>query len=226
MKKKILVVDDEENICQMMTDILEEQNYAVGVSHNTDEGLKKLQSMEPDLVLLDLRLPTIGGLELCRIIKSDERTKHIPVIMLTVQNLETDKVIGLEMGADDYITKPFGQKELLARIKALFRRLDQQRGAKAVLKSGDLTIDVDKHQVKIKDKEVTLTPKEFDLLCVLMKSADKVVQRSALMSSVWGYEYTGTMGTIDVHIRYLRKKLGPYGKKIKTVVGLGYRFEN
>lgn len=226
MKKKIVVIDDEENICQMISDLLEDQNYAVSSAYNTEDGLKKVQSMEPDLVVMDLRMPTIGGLELCRIMKTDPRTKHIPVIMLTVQNLETDKVIGLEMGADDYITKPFGSKEFLARIKAIFRRTEHQRGDKAIFKSSDLIVDLDKHQVKLKDKEIALTPKEFDLLCVLLKNADKVVQRSALMSSVWGYEYTGTMGTIDVHIRYLRKKLGPYGKKIKTVVGLGYRFEN
>jgi two-component system alkaline phosphatase synthesis response regulator PhoP len=180
------------------------------VANNTDEGFKKLFESPPDLILLDVWLPSIGGLEFCRQIRQDPRGRHVPVLMLTVQDKESDKVMGLEMGADDYMTKPFSQRELLARIKALLRRFE--RAAPEVLNftSGDLTADLDK---------------EFDLLIVLFRGRNKAVSRQNLLTAVWGFETPGNTGTIDVHIRHLRKKLGAHGDKIKTILGFGYRFD-
>lgn len=226
-KKKILIVDDEPQICQLVKDILEEDNFTATTAHSTDEAFQKMKMTLPDLVLLDVRLPTIGGLEFCRQLKQDVRTRKIPVIMLTVQDTETDKVIGLEVGADDYLTKPFGNRELLARIKALFRRIDLHHSeGDAIMHVGPMDIDLDMHEVKVKGKDVLLTPKEFELLVTLAKNKNKALRREALMSTVWGYDYPGTLGTIDVHIRHLRKKLGEAGRYIKTLIGVGYRLDD
>lgn len=226
-KKRILIVDDEPQICQLVKDILEEDNYTATTAHSTDEAFQKIKITLPDMVLLDVRLPTIGGLEFCRQLKQDVRTRRTPVIMLTVQDTETDKVIGLEVGADDYLTKPFGNRELLARIKAVFRRIDMAKSdVDSVIRVGGLEIDLDMHEVKFKGKDLFLTPKEFELLVVLAKNKNKALRREALMSAVWGYDYPGTLGTIDVHIRHLRKKLGPAGRCIKTLIGVGYRLDD
>lgn len=226
-KKRILIVDDEVQICQLVKDVLEEDNYTATTAHSTDEAFQKLKVALPDMILLDVRLPTIGGLEFCRQVKQDPRTRKIPVIMLTVQDTETDKVIGLEVGADDYLTKPFGNRELLARIKAVFRRLDMNKtDGDSMIKVGPLEIDLEMHEVKNKGKDVMLTPKEFELLVALAKNKNKALRREALMSAVWGYDYPGTLGTIDVHIRHLRKKLGEGGRYIKTLIGVGYRLDD
>ncbi|OVE76515.1 hypothetical protein BVX98_05920 [bacterium F11] len=226
-KKRILIVDDEPQICQLVKDVLEEDNYTATTAHSTDEAFQKLKLTLPDMILLDVRLPTIGGLEFCRQIKQDVRTRRIPIIMLTVQDTETDKVIGLEVGADDYLTKPFGNRELLARIKAVFRRVDMAKSdGSSLIKVASLDIDLDMHEVKHKGKDLLLTPKEFELLVALAKNKNKALRREALMSAVWGYDYPGTLGTIDVHIRHLRKKLGDAGKHIKTLIGVGYRLDD
>ncbi|HRY29737.1 MAG TPA: response regulator transcription factor [Elusimicrobiota bacterium] len=225
MKKKILVVDDDVQLCQLASDILEEHGYQALTANNTDEGFKKLYEARPDLIILDVWLPSIGGLEFCRQVRLDEQTRHIPIIMLTVQDKEMDKVMGLEMGADDYMTKPFGQRELLARIKALFRRFDRAMPEAKLLRSGDLLIDMDMHVVKVKNRSVPMTPKEFDLLVTLIQNHRKAMNRQNLLTSVWGYDAPATTGTIDVHIRHLRRKLGSHGKKIKTILGFGYRFD-
>src|SRR5689334_3795063 len=226
-KKRILIVDDEPQICQLVKDILEENGYTATTAHTTDEAFQKIKLTLPDLIVLDVRLPTIGGLEFCRQLKQDVRTKKVPVIMLTVQDTETDKVIGLEVGADDYLTKPFGNRELLARIKAVFRRLEMNKSDESsVLKIGPMEIDLDMHEVKYKGKDLMLTPKEFELLVALAKNKNKALRREALMSAVWGYDYPGTLGTIDVHIRHLRKKLGEAGRYIKTLIGVGYRLDD
>ena len=221
------MVDDEQQICQLVKDILEENGYTATMAHTTDEAFQKIKLALPDLILLDVRLPTIGGLEFCRQIRQDVRTRKLPVIMLTVQDTETDKVIGLEVGADDYITKPFGNREILARIKAVFRRVDNGKSDESsTLKIGPLEIDLDMHEVKYKGKDLMLTPKEFELLVALAKNKNKALRREALMSAVWGYDYPGTLGTIDVHIRHLRKKLGDAGRYIKTLIGVGYRLDD
>jgi two-component system alkaline phosphatase synthesis response regulator PhoP len=223
-KRKILVVDDELQVCQLVQDILEQHGFAVTPCHTTDEAFAKMRNGLPDLIILDLRLPTIGGLEFCRQLKTDPKTQKIPVIMVTVQDTETDKVIGLEAGADDYLTKPFGQRELLARIKAIFRRIEMlSQPPDPILKIGQLEINLEMHEAKIRGVVVAVTPKEFDLLVTLVKNKNKALRRETLMASVWGYDYPGTLGTIDVHIRHLRSKLGSYGKYIKTLIGVGYR---
>lgn len=225
-KKRILIVDDEPQICQLIKDVLEENAYTATTAHTTDEAFQKIKLAMPDMILLDVRLPTIGGLEFCRQVKQDVKTKKVPVIMLTVQDTETDKVIGLEVGADDYLTKPFGNRELLARIKAVFRRVEMSKSDEgSVVKIGPLEIDLDMHEVKYKGRDLNLTPKEFELLVVLAKNKNKALRREALMSAVWGYDYPGTLGTIDVHIRHLRKKLGDAGRYIKTLIGVGYRLD-
>jgi len=225
-KRKILIVDDEPQVCQLVQDILEQNGYLITACHTTDEAFEKLRSGVPDLIILDLRLPTIGGLEFCRQLKSDQKTQKIPVMMLTVQDTETDKVIGLEAGADDYLTKPFGQRELLARIKAIFRRMEMfTEPPQPVLSIGPLEIDLEMHEAKLRGRILPVTPKEFDLLVTLVKNKNKALRRETLMASVWGYDYPGTLGTIDVHIRHLRSKLGEYGKHIKTLIGVGYRFD-
>jgi two-component system alkaline phosphatase synthesis response regulator PhoP len=224
-KKKILVVDDDIQLCQLTSDILEEHGYQPLAAYSTDEGFKKLYEHRPDLIILDVWLPSIGGLEFCRQLRQDDHIQHIPVIMLTVQDKEMDKVMGLEMGADDYMTKPFSQRELLARIKALIRRFERSAPTIRVMESGDLSIDLDKHVVKVKGKVVSMTPKEFDLLTALVQSRRKALNRQSLLTAVWGLDAPGNTGTIDVHIRHLRKKLGSHGDKIKTVLGYGYRFD-
>ena len=165
--KKILVIDDDVQLCQLTSDILEEHGFQTLVANNTDQGFKKLYEESPDLILLDVWLPSIGGLEFCRQIRQDSRGRHVPVLMLTVQDKESDKVMGLEMGADDYMTKPFSQRELLARIKALLRRFDRAQPEALSFSTGDLTVDLDKHTVRVKGKILDLTPKEFDLLTAL-----------------------------------------------------------
>lgn len=225
MKKKILVVDDDTQLCQLTSDILEEHGFTPLAANSTDEGFKRLFDSRPDLIVLDVWLPSIGGLEFCRQVRLDESTRHVPILMLTVQDKEMDKVMGLEMGADDYMTKPFGQRELLARIKALLRRASHHTASSRMLQAGDLFIDMDMHTVKIKNKIVSMTPKEFDLLAALVQSRRKALSRQALLTSIWGFNAPGTTGTIDVHIRHLRRKLGSLGEKIKTILGFGYRFD-
>lgn len=223
--KKILVVDDDLQLCQLISDILEEHGYQTVIANSTDQAFKKLFENNPDLVVLDVWLPTIGGLEFCRQIRQDERGRHVPVLMLTVQDKEMDKVMGLEMGADDYMTKPFSQRELLARIKALLRRFDRSEPESVSLSSGDLEVNLPKHTVQVKGKVVDLTPKEYDLLTTLLRQKKKALSRQSLLTAVWGFDAPGHSGTIDVHIRHLRRKLGPHGDKIATVQGFGYRFD-
>lgn len=223
--KKILVIDDDVQLCQLTSDILEEHGFQTMVANNTDQGFKLLYDGAPDLILLDVWLPSIGGLEFCRQIRQDARGRHVPVLMLTVQDKESDKVMGLEMGADDYMTKPFSQRELLARIKALLRRFDRAQPEIVSFSTGDLTVDLDKHTVRVKGKILDLTPKEFDLLTVLFKNRNKAVSRQTLLAAVWGFDSPGNTGTIDVHIRHLRKKLFSHGDKIKTILGFGYRLD-
>ena len=225
-RKKILVVDDDVQLCQLVCDILEEHGFQAISANNTDQGFKRLTESRPDLLILDVWMPSVGGFEFCRQIRQDPEMKGIPVMMLTVQDKEMDKVMGLEMGADDYMTKPFSQKELLARVKALLRRYERSSPPEdAQLKSGELEVDISRHVIRIKGKAVEMTPKEFDLLTTLLQSRKKAVSRRTLLTTVWGFEAPGNTGTIDVHIRHLRHKLGAHGDKIKTVLGYGYRFD-
>jgi len=223
MKKKIFLADDDKDLISFLSSLLEENGYITFTAQTTETALNKIKKSLPDLILLDIRMPSIGGIELCRILKKNKKTRAIPVIMLTVQNSPVDKVIGLEIGADDYITKPFDERELLARIKALFRRLEYKE-EKDVLKTKNIKIKVDERIVFISGEPVKLMPKEFDLLLTFVKNKNKALSREYLVETVWGYEYFGTSRTLDTTIKRLRKKLGAEAKRIETITGIGYRF--
>lgn len=225
LKKRILVVDDDKDIRKLVENILTKEGFATIGAESAADALKKIQSAKPNLIILDLQLPDKDGFEVCRTLRADPATKFIPVIILTVQTLDSYKIAGLEIGADDYITKPFNQTELVARVKAIIRRVDWRDKSETVLKDGNLSINLDKHAVHMDEKPLELSPKEFDLLFSLLKNRGKVLTRSELSETVWGHEYFGNTRTVDVHVGRLRKKLGKIGEKIKTVERIGYRYE-
>jgi two-component system alkaline phosphatase synthesis response regulator PhoP len=226
MKKKILVVDDDQEAVELLEEILTAQNFRVISARNGDEAIKKVREEKPDGVVLDVVLPGLGGLDVCRILKQDKVTHPIPIIMVSGKVMETrDKVAGFEAGADDYLTKPFEATELVARIRSLLRRYELSGDFEEVIEKEGISLDVDRATVRVKGKLVNLRPKEFDLLYLLMKKAGRVLSRSYLLASIWGYEYFGATRTVDVHIRRLREKLGEQAaRKIKTIEGKGYMF--
>ena len=227
MQKKILVIDDEENIRELIKFNLESEGYSVVTAVNGKEGLDYLDD-SIDLIVLDLMLPEIDGLAVCRKIRNDENYKNIPIIMLTAKGEEVDRILGLEMGADDYMTKPFSPRELVARIKAIMRRIKPQNdneskdNNKKIVSSGDLFLNYESHEVKKEGELINLTPKEFELLKYLLINRNRVLTRDILLEKIWGYEYSGDTRTVDVHIRRLRKKIGD--GYISTVRGVGYKF--
>ena len=230
-KKVVLAVDDEAHILELLKYNLEANGYEVLQAESGEEGLQILEEKKVDVVLLDLMLPQIDGLETLRRIRTNLKTKNIPVIMLTAKSEEFDKVLGLEMGADDYIAKPFGIRELMARLKAVLRRTKQenQNGMpeKKVITVGDLEIGLDSKTVTKKGQPIEMSLKEFELLKILAENPGRVYSRDVLLEKVWGYEYIGETRTVDVHIRHIRKKIeeddsNPY--YIKTVRGYGYKF--
>lgn len=227
MSEKVLIIDDEMHIVELLRFNLETSGYKTIYSYDGFDGFIKAKEEKPDLILLDWMLPNISGIEVLKKIRQDADLKKIPVIMLTAKNMEDDKVEGLEVGADDYITKPFSIKELLARITSVMRRYGMNTGKESEeLTAGNLKLNLTKHEVKINDKKVDLTLKEFELLKLLLKNRGKVLSRNFLLDEIWGYEYYGETRTVDVHIRYLRKKLEEAGadeKYIETIRGVGYK---
>ncbi len=223
LKKRILVIDDDASISKLVSDVFAEEGFSVTTASNGAEGIKKVRLSKPDLVILDLRLPDMDGFQICQTLKKDRSVSSIPIIMLTVKSTKSSTVAGLEMGADDYIVKPFNQEELVARVKTVLRRAGGEEKAEEILRYGDMRLDLNKHTVFTKDKQVDLTPMEFNLLHVLVKKKGHVLNRNFLLETVWGYEYFGTTRTVDVHVGRLREKLGPLGDKIETVEGVGYR---
>ena len=224
-KKKIIVVEDEPDLVDVVTYNLEREGYSVLASQRGDEGLNLIRSEVPDLVLLDLMLPGMDGLSICRQMKSDSSTKEIPIIIASAKGEESDVVIGLEMGADDYLAKPFSPRELLARIRAVLRRgapTADVRDDRIVIR--DLTIDSRKHEVKINNVVVSLTSTEFKLLHHLASSRGRAFSREQLLNRVVGMGVVVVDRNIDVHIRALRKKLGDHSDMIQTIRGVGYRF--
>ena len=222
---KILIVEDERDIVQALEYNLKKEGFEVSKAYDGIQGLKLATDASSDIILLDLMLPGIDGLELCRRIKKDPHTENIPVIMLTAKSGETDKVVGLEVGADDYMTKPFSMRELIARVKAILKRYGKKtKEVGVLLKFPDLLIDPEKHQVTASGKPIELTAKEFSLLQYLAENKEKVFGRDRLLDSVWGIEAAIETRTVDVHIRRLREKLGKAGKHLKTVRGVGYKF--
>lgn len=224
--EKILVVDDEEHIIQLIKFNLEKNGYKVISAIDGIEGLKTAKSERPQLVLLDLMLPGLDGYDVCREIRKDNNISNMPVIMITAKGEELDKILGLELGADDYITKPFSVRELMARVKAVLRRTKIEYNDKSY-KFGDIAIDFQKHEIIKANEKLDLTLKEFELLEVLIKNKGRVMTRDFLLDKIWGYEYIGETRTVDVHIRHLRQKIEDDDKKpkyIETIRGIGYRF--
>ena len=227
MKETILIVEDEKDIVKMLDYNLKKEGFKILTAHDGEDALDEASTKHPDLILLDLMLPGIDGLEVCKELKSERKTASIPVIMLTAKSQESDKVVGLELGADDYVTKPFSPRELIARIKAILRRAKDKDKSLEILKIGDLTMDLSKISVTIKDKPVELTSKEFELLRTLVQAKGRMLSRDYLLDNIWGFDHAIEIQTrtVDVHIRTLRKKLKTAAKYIITVKNYGYRFE-
>ena len=224
----ILVVDDEEPILELLRFNLEKEGYQVCVAKDGQEALERVAKEQPDLLVLDVMLPGMDGLEVCRILRSNPKFQQIPIIMLTAKGEEIDTVLGLELGADDYMTKPFSPRELLARIKARLRRLNSSEEAVAQIIRGELRIDLTGFRVHVRGEETELTPKEFELLRVFATHPGKVYSRDELLDRIWGYEYDGDTRTVDVHVRHLRLKVerDPSNPEyIETLRGIGYRFK-
>lgn len=225
--KKILIIDDEIHIVELLKFNLENNGYKVDYSYDGFDGYLKTKEFQPDLILLDWMLPNISGIDLLKKIRSDETLEQIPVIMLTAKNMEEDKLEGLEDGADDYITKPFSVKEVLARITSVLRRYKYTSNEKIqVLKADDIQVNVNKHIVTKNGQEIELTLKEFQILKLLIENKGNVLTRTFLLDKIWGYDYYGETRTLDVHIRHLRKKIGDNDSKlIETVRGVGYKIK-
>lgn len=228
MKEKILIVEDEKDIVKMLEYNLKKDGFRTISAHDGEDALEYAIREHPDLIILDLMLPGMDGLEVCKELKKETKTALIPIIMLTAKAQESDKVVGLELGADDYVTKPFSPRELIARIKAVLRRAKEKDKFPEVLRIGDLAIDLFKIAVSVKDKLIELTSKEFELLKTLMKAKGRVLSRDYLLDTIWGFDHAIEIQTrtVDVHIRTLRKKLKSEAKRIVTVKNYGYRFED
>ena len=224
---KILVIEDEKDIVETLEYNLTKDGFKIYKANDGKAGLKLAREKLPDLILLDLMLPQIEGTEVCKILKQQAKTANIPIIMLTAKSSEVDKVVGLEIGADDYVTKPFSMRELLARVKAILKRYarSDENIKKPFLKFPNLEIDIEKHEVKVDNREIELTAKEFALLQYLAENKGKAISREKLLDTVWGIEVAIETRTVDVHVKRLREKLGKKGGKyISTLRGIGYKF--
>ena len=222
---KVLVVDDEDHIVELARIYLTREGYEVEGVGDGSQALARFGQIKPDLVVLDIMLPGADGLEICKEIR---KLSQVPIIMLTARDEVTDKVVGLEVGADDYLTKPFHPQELVARAKALLRRARIEPDAPKLIRAGKLEVDLERHEVRHEHVKVQLRPKEFDLLTLLARHPGRVFQRSELLDLVWGYDFPGYTRTVDVHVQQLREKLAAAGvtePSIETVWGVGYRLE-
>jgi DNA-binding response OmpR family regulator len=225
MPGKILVADDEANIVQLLRLYLREEGYEVVAAHDGRQAIERFHAESPDLVLLDLMMPEVGGFEVCQEIR---KTSDVPVIMLTARSDDVDKIVGLEMGADDYVTKPFNPREVVARVKANLRRRDWDAAAaredsQGPVTVGDITLDPASREVAVAGSSVRLRQREFDLLAAFLRHPNVVLDRERLLSMVWGEDYYGDPRTIDVHVAWLRDKLSAGSPKIETVWGVGYK---
>ena len=223
-KTRILVVEDEKDILELVDYNLQQEGFQTICAESGDVVLDIVKKDHPDLIVLDLMLPGLAGTEVCKILKQSEETCSIPVIILTAKGEEIDRVVGFELGADDYVTKPFSPRELVLRVKAILKRMNTGSDEKEVIQINGLTIDKPRHQVYLNDHVINLTSTEFNLLLTLVERKGRVQTRDMLLETVWGYEYSGFTRTVDTHMRRLRSKLGEWGDKIETVRGIGYRF--
>ncbi|SKA62918.1 response regulator [Desulfobaculum bizertense] len=223
--ESILIVEDDEDILQLLSFNFESADFLVHTATDGRDGLAKAREHHPDLVLLDLMLPGMDGFAVCRELKRGSDTSEIPVIMLTARGEEVDRIVGLELGADDYVVKPFSFRELMLRVRAVLRRSKGTAPVRSTLEREGLRIDLEAHRVDIDGQEVILTATEFKLLSDLVQSSPRVRTRDQLLSSVWGYEFEGYARTVDTHVRRLRQKLGSKADLVETVRGVGYRFK-
>lgn len=227
MAESILVVDDDRQIVRLLQAYLEKAGYQVSVAYDGETALHVIRHDRPDLVLLDLSLPGRGGLDVTRIVRDDSSLAAMPIVMITARVEDQDKIVGLELGADDYVTKPFNPREVMARVRAVLRRSQEDSAPSRVIRTGNLTIDLDQHQVLIEEREVNLTRSEFSLLRTLAESPGHTFTRSELIEYGLGYGYEGSQRTVDSHIKNLRRKLAEAGVAttglVETVFGVGYR---
>jgi two-component system alkaline phosphatase synthesis response regulator PhoP len=222
--KKILIVEDDPDIAQLVKLYLERDGFRASIAKSGAEALLLVKSGKPDLLVLDLMLPEIDGIEVCKRLRNAPDTALLPIIMLTAKSEESDTIIGLELGADDYVTKPFSPKALVARVKALFRRLERTEEPKrSSFSFGPLSLDPARHEITVKGKEVSLTAKEFGLLEHLLRHPGRVLTRDVLLNTVWGYDYYGTTRTVDVHVRRLKMKIPLLNDAIVSIKSLGYK---
>ena len=222
-KNRVLIIDDDQHICQILKDYFEFENFEVVLAYNGSEGFKKIENNNPDIVLLDLMLPELDGLEICKRLKPHN---HVPIIIISAKNKDVDRIRGLELGADDYVTKPFSPKEIVLRTKTVLRRIGGGEKQTDVLVFPHLSINKNYKLVQVDGKEISLTPKEFNLLWEMVSSPKTVFSREKLLKLVWGYDYFGDIRTVDTHIKSLRNKLGEDAASyLRTVWGFGYKFD-
>jgi two-component system alkaline phosphatase synthesis response regulator PhoP len=224
IKQKVLIVDDDADIRRLVRTVLERDGFIVNTAASSAEFFKILPQFKPDLAVLDLQLPDEDGFTILKRIKKNTVTADLPVVMLTVQSVDSYKIAGLEIGADDYIVKPFNQGEFLARVKAVLRRTKPKEANVGLIDDGAVKLNLNQHRLEINGKVVDLSPKEFDLLAALMRTKNTVLTRETLCESVWGHELVGNTRTVDVHVGRLRKKIEPFDNRIETVERIGYRY--
>ena len=222
MSNTVLVVEDEPNLLTALKYTLEQEGYDTLTAVDGESGLRIAQSMSPDLVILDVMLPSLDGFEVCRILR---RQSNVPILMLTARGEELDRVVGLELGADDYVTKPFSMRELLARVRNMLRR---SSAPVEVIRSGNLMIDLASHSITLDDEDLAMKPREFSLISLLVANRGRAFTRDQILERLWGHDYIGDSRTVDVHIRWLREKIEPepsQPRRIVTIRGVGYRFD-
>ena len=225
MASKILIVEDDQDIIELLTYNLGQAGFDIHVVCDGTDALQHATSAIPDLIILDLLLPEIDGLEVCRLLKANPQTATIPIVMLTAKAEQVDRIVGFELGADDYIVKPFSPREVVLRVRAVLRRADSDSvQPPSTIRIRGLSIDLDKRVVCAAKNEINLTPIEFEILTRFVRNPGRVFTRDVLMDLIWGQEYFGVDRTVDTHISRLRRKLGPFGRCIETVHGVGYRF--
>lgn len=224
-KETILIVEDDEDILQLLSFNFESNGFDVHTSMDGREGLAMARRLRPDMVLLDLMLPGMDGFDVCKELKRDDDTSSTPVIMLTARSEEVDRIVGLELGADDYVSKPFSFRELLLRVRAVLRRAMGPTTPRSTYQRDGLTVDLESHKVFAGSEEIVLTATEFKLLAELIRTSPRVLSRDQLLTTVWGYEFEGYARTVDTHVRRLRQKLSDYASLVETVRGVGYRFK-
>ena len=223
MAYKVLIIDDDKHICEILKEYFEYEDFQVQLAFTGNKGLEKVESENPDVIILDIMLPELNGWQVCQQLRPQNKT---PIIFLSAKDEDTDRIAGLELGADDYVTKPFSPKEVVVRAKTILRRIKQHNKEEKVLNYPGMTINRNFRAVKVKNQTIELTPKEFDLLWTMASASKKVFAREELLKKVWGYDYYGDIRTVDTHIKSLRKKLEePIASYIKTVWGIGYKFE-